>query len=372
MAKRQFTRFLLMAMIFLLAGCSLPEVTPVPSPTVEIQPTSTAPVAPTAVLSTPSPAAQIAAANVENAAKLQALTRAPGSNVQALVWSLDGSSVSTVMQNSNGSDQLFTATILNIPDLAPKGLWAAPAGTQRVSVSPDGKTAAAISKDMNTVSVVDITSGNTLQTIQPGFQVMQAVFSPDGKWLVISSFDAWKAVLYDPSTGEIVNTLTGFETAAPVYDVGFASSLRWLVWHARGTIQVQDPTSGAMGASFNHEDFVSAFTVSADGKYLASAAMKTIGSNPTAAVYLWDAASGVEITDLALPSSATALSFSPDASLLAVAEGSEIEIWNVSSATLITTLKDNDVIYQLAFSPDGKYLASSAQNNQITLWGVTQ
>lgn len=372
MKIKRSAAFLLISLIFLLAGCSLPEVTPPPTATVENLPTSTAPVAPTAVPATPEPVVNNIVISVDNAASLKAQTKAPGGNIQALVWSLDGSTLSTAMQNTSGSDQVFTATLLNIPDLAPKGVWAAPAGTQRLSVSPDGKTAASLSNDMNTVAIIDIATGSTLVTIVPGSQVQSATFSPDGKWLVISVFDEWKALVYDTASGSLVKTLTGFETAAPVYDVGFAGSQNWLVWHARGTIQVQDPASGAMGASFSHEDFVSAFTLSADGKYLASAAMKTINGNPTAAVYLWDAASGVEITDLALPASANALSFSSDASLLAVAEGSEIQIWNVSSASLITTLADSGPIYALAFSPDGKYLVSSSQNNQITLWGVTQ
>lgn len=372
MMKKSLKTLLILGLIVTLAGCSLPEVTPIPSATAESLPTSTAPVAPTAVPATPSPQVSYALITGDNASRMQAVSRAPAGNVQSLQWSLDSSSFSAVMQNTNGDQQVFTATVLKIPDLAPDGVFAAQAGTQIISVSPDGKTSAVVSADRYTINLVDIVSGSTLKTITLGVMVNTATFSPDGKWLVVSEMDNWKADLYDAATGELVKSLTGFTTAAPVYDVRFADSMKWLVWHARATIQMQDPAGEAMGARFSYEDFVDVFTLSPDGKFLASAVAKTINGNYIPTVQLGDAASGVEIATLELPAPAFALSFSPDGSLLAVGEGSEIQVWDVASARLLTTLADSNVIQRLAFSPDGKYLVNSAQNNQITLWAVAE
>lgn len=365
---------LLISLILLLVGCSLPEVTPAATPSVETLPTSTAPVIPTLPTPTETPVSVEEVITAQNAAQLKATDRSANSNVQGLVWSRDSRSVLLVSQNSsNGSDQVFGVANLSVPSLAPQFVWAAPAGSQYMAASADGKTVAVISHDRTQVPLVESTSGKTLKTLEPGFAAMSASFSPDGKTLALAAQEAWKVNLYDTSNGQELQTLTGFETAAPVYNARFAGSNQWLVWFARGTLQLQNPVSGAMGKRFEHEDFISDFTLTADGALLASAAGKTVDGIYKPVVYLWDTASGNFLRSLVLDSAATALSFSPDGTLLAVAAGNIVQIWDVANEAVLATLTDNpNPIYLLAFSPDGRTLASSGNDNQLILWTVVK
>lgn len=365
---------LMIFLVFLLIGCTLPEITPVATPSAENPPTSTAPVVPSLSTTTETSVSLSDVITASNASQLKAADRSANSNVQELVWSLDSRSLMQVSQNSsNGTDQVFGAASVEVPSLAPRFVYAAPPGSQRMAASPDGKTVAVIAKDTSQVTLVDAASGKTLQTLAPGFGVMMASFSPDGKSVVVTAWEDWKANLYDVAAGKKLQEFTGFVTAAPVFDAGFAGNNKWVVWHARNLIMLQDTATGVLSEPFNHEDFFNVFTLSADGSMLASASMKTIDGVFTPIVYLWDTASGAFVRPLVLDSPGTALSFSPDGTLLAVAVGGAIQIWDVANEKLLATLMDNpNPIYDLAFSPDGRWLASSGNDNQLILWTVMQ
>jgi len=367
---------LLISLILAMTACALPEVTPEPTPTTAVQPTSTAPVIPVSPTVTETPASTGQVITAANAAQLQAADRTASSNAQALVWSQDSQTISLISQNSStGTDQVFSDALLAVPSLAPDLVYAAVAGAQRMVPSPDGKTVAVMPADNTQVDLIDVASKTILQTLEPGYPVNTVGFSPDGKTVSISSQDAWQVTLFDAATGQKTQTLSGFETAAPVYDAGFSGTNNSIVWHARGTLQVQDIQTQALGPTLSHEDFISgvAFSLSPDGKLLASASMKTINGTFEPVVYLWDPAIGTYLDGLVLQAAGTALAFSPDGSLLAVAAENAIEIWDVAAKTRLATLTDNpNPVYLLAFSPDGRWLASSGYENQLILFAIGQ
>jgi WD40 repeat protein len=173
--------------------------------------------------------------------------------------------------------------------------------------------------------------------------------------------------------GAEVQTLTGFETAAPIYNAGFKGSNDVIVWHARATIQTQNVSSGKMGIATSSEDFVDYYALTPDGKLLASAAMKTIDGNNTSTVTLWNAASGSEVRILILEQAVSCMTFSADGSMLAVGSGNNILVYEVSSGSLLVTLSGHSSLpMALAFSPDGYSLASAGQDSQLILWQVMQ
>jgi Tol biopolymer transport system component len=374
MNRKPATQALIILVLFSLAitGCNMPVVTPPGQSSATEAATVYVPPAATAIPATSTPMPEPEPISSRNASQLKAVNIAPATNVTSLTWASDSSSLGLVSQNvDDAGNAVFTATVLD-GRLNIKSLMASTNGDQFVRVSPDGHDVAAISADGGTFTEYDLADGNkAVVMISPQYRIYGVSFSPDGKTFSLTNGDAMSVDLYTLSQSSDPYPLTGFTTAAPVFDAGFTGNASTLVWHARGTIQLQDIASKAMGASFSHEDFVTAFTLSADGKVLASAAAKTVNGDYKPAVILWDAASGSELKTLVLENPATSLSFSPDGSLLAAATGNDVQIWDTASGTLITTLTGHSGAVNLAaFSPDGRSLVSVGGDNQLMLWEI--
>ena len=373
----KFFRVGLVSLVLLLAlaSCNLPSVTPPAEDEPTLAATITAPVIATVLPATATPARQAVVISSANAQQLKSVNKAPAANVRTLRWSNDSSTLGLVSQNldTNGNG-VFSATLLKSSDLSVKTVWAAPDNGRITEIAADGRLAAVLSQDMKTVTLYDLGAGaKAVVKITPGYTLGGATFSPDGKFFTVTDYDDLKVSLHNLPDGSEAKVFEGFQTAAPVFDVEFAGNSKTLVWHARATIQLQDIASGTMGKTFDHEDFVSAFTLSGDGKVLASAAGKTINNNYVSVVLLWDAATGKELHTLALEKSAAGLSFSPDGSLLAVTTGNDVQIWEVSSGTQLASLSGHAAPVSLvAFAPDGKSLVSCGQDNQLILWQVLQ
>ena len=366
--------FLSLIMTLALASCNLPTITPPPAYAPTDVPTITAVVPPTAIPATATPVPQALVISGTNAIHLSAVNKAPATNVQSLTWSSDSSTLGLVSQNQDANgNSIFSATLLDAK-LAVKTVWAEPNGGHITQISPDGRLAAVISSDLKTLNLIDLGDGNKdVVSISPQYSIGGATFAPDGKSFAFTNYEAMSVSVNSLPSGSETKVLSGFTTAAPVFEVGFAGNSSDLVWKARATIQLQNIASGTLGATFNHEDFVSAYRLSPDGKVLASASLKTINGNPQSVVQLWDAALGTELHVLVLPQSALGLSFSPDGTLLAVAPGNDVQIWDVASGTQVATLSGHSAPVNLvAFSADGKSLASCGQDNQLILWQVYQ
>lgn len=359
-------------LVFALAGCALPTVTPPAGSAATEAPTITAPVPDTAVPETPTAQPEPLKISSANAAQLKTVTVVPASNVQSLTWSSDSSVLGLVTANNDANDNyVYSATLLDGKILNLINIWAAADGMIS-GVAADGHTIAVISKDLNSLTLFDLSNGTSkpVGALTPGYQINNVTFSPDGKYYSVSQMDAWSVSVYGMDGSE-VKTLSGFETAAPVYFAGFAGSASAIVWHARATAQVQGLDSGTLGASTGSEDFLSTFTLSSDGKVLATSAGKTLNAAFTPAVTLWDADSGSVLGDLVLEQTASGLSFSPDGSLLAVTVGNNVQVWDVAAKTMLASLSGHtDVAGQVAFSTDGKSLVSSGADNQLILWQV--
>ncbi|HCS40264.1 MAG TPA: hypothetical protein DIW44_11865 [Anaerolineaceae bacterium] len=370
--KKWFIRYLSLTAIVLLAACSLPEVTPPVETTVPTEP-------PFIVTNTESPSPTVPAfpAPVEitnnNAASLTMVNRAPVNTAQLIKWANDSLSLAVSTQNTDASgNQLFGVSVLAVPGLTPTNIMSTKDG-RVADISSNGKLAALVSLDMTSISLVDLTAANSVVlTISPDFLVGNATFSPDGATLAVTIIDEWKVVLYSSIDGSLINTLTGFETAAPIYNAGFTQSPQWIVWHARATLQLQEIVNGNFGPTLDHQDFVTAYAMTRDGSMLASN-VSTAGIDPAPAVTLWDAAGGNVLRTFELTEPAHCIDFSPNGTLLAMGVGSALQIWDVTSGNMLASLDGHaGQITALAFSTDGKLLATIGNDNQLFLWQVSE
>lgn len=365
MKTKYLVRFVTALLALSLAACDLPEITPpATEEVITATPDSEAVPLPSAtIIQEDKPLMEISS---ENISQLELAHKTAVSNIQQVTWANDGKSLSVITQNSDANGSLvYGVTTLDSSALAPLALYST-TGDRISSISSDGHTVAVISQDMTALKLVDMAAGNTeIHQSTPGYLVGGVSFSPDLRYISVTKMDSWEVVLLDYSTREAVKTLSGFETAAPIFDASFTSSARWIAWHARATLQLQDVDSGSMGPSFSHEDFINDYVVSADGTMAACA----VGTS----VKLWDVASGSQIKSLEAGSYISSLDFSPDDSLLAVSAGNDLQLWDVASGTLLTTLSGHsDSVMITAFSPDQKSIATAGMDNQLYLWQIAE
>lgn len=357
-----------------LAACNMEPVTPpatIAPPTAEL-PSQSPSLAPSpTVLLTEAVTVPIKSGNTQSIVLTQ---RAAVSNIQRIVWSQDGATISILTQNADSEgNQVFGVSVLNAADLTTRSIYTS-VGNRIAAIAPDGHTAAIIDKNLMAFSLVDTgLNGTTLGSKITDYPIGNISFSPDLRYLAVTKQEAWEVVLYDLSTLEEVRVLSGFETAAPVFDARFDDSPQWIVWHARGTLQLQEVETGRLNGAFYHEDFVLGYTLSPDGMILASSAPKTVNGEMVPAITLWDTTASSEIQTLVISEPVYTLKFSPDEKMLAVAAGKDLQLWDAAAGTLLNTLSGHsDTILQIAFSPDQHTIATAGIDNQLYLWQITE
>jgi WD40 repeat protein len=116
-----------------------------------------------------------------------------------------------------------------------------------------------------------------------------------------------------------------------------------------------------------------AVTFSHDGRFLVTAADTNFGANEQN-VRMWRLNDGSLMRGFGQPDGQICWSvdFSPDDSLLAVAQGSDVKIYQVSTGTLLRTLTGHTFsVFEVRFSPDGTMLASGSGDNRAKIWRVS-
>ena len=190
-------------------------------------------------------------------------------------------------------------------------------------------------------------------------------FSPDGKTILLGSPDVIEVSLLDVSTLKLVKKLTGFETAAPVYDARLNPDNLRLLWHARARIEWMDTASGKMGPAYEYQNFIDGLDISPDGKMLVVSA----GDLVQAISEVGGGASAVDL--LNAPGAVSPPAFSPDGSLVAVGVEGKIHVWETGKWTQIAELgQDLAPIRKVMFSPDGRILAGLDQEKHLIIWRV--
>ena len=238
-------------------------------------------------------------------------------------------------------------------------------------VSPDGKTVA-YSSDGLEIRLFDVSSQVDILSIVPDFPFSDAFFNTDGTQLGMPSLYDIEVVLWNTTSGAEMGSLSGFETAAPVYSAKFGADGKTLLWFSRGIVQPMNIATQEMGPTLSHEDFVTSRQISPDGKVVATTAAGMVGDDYLPVLTHWDADSGEILRQNAIPSYYSSIAFSPDSELLAAGTEDAVLFFTIPHGDEVFRFDSAEVVNSLAFSPDGVKLITCGDMGTINIYEVNE
>jgi WD40 repeat protein len=227
------------------------------------------------------------------------------------------------------------------------------------------------------VSLIDLATGRPRWFYKCGNsdQRVEAIrISADGRTLIAQNAHSLRFL--DVASGRLLQQLAGLSGSSGCQTLSQDASLG--AWASEAGIKLQDVASGQqirtlIAAPCGVVEF------SPDAKLLASAEGRMGDGSRTDDVTLWDVNSGKRSATLKSQCRAIReLAFAPDGKALAVASGhgGAIELWDLTSGRLTGRLKlDVRSTRAIKFSPDSKTLVSVDSGlsllDEITFWDVS-
>lgn len=367
------SRFLLLLILVasLVACKPTPTPTPTVSPTVPPTETATTPPTETPVPATDTPTAEPTAApyysgsevlTTEIIASAVELGRLDLPFASKIFWTNDAVKIGIALENSFQQYDARNLTLL------------AELSQRVLDVSSDGRLAA-VSSDGQTLEILDVNIGTTLLSKTLDFQFGSASFSPDGSRVMLPSMEEWAGVMLSTTDGSLQGEVTGFETAAPVYNVSFGPDGTQAIWVSRATLQISDLSTGTLGLQFNHMDFINSWVLAPQRNLLVTTTYGEVAGVFQPVIYLWNTQTGENNVKLTPGEIINGLDLDPSGYLLAAGAPAHVLIYDLADASQITQLPlpGAETVTDIAFSPDGKtlaVLAPTATGTTLTLWGI--
>lgn len=250
-----------------------------------------------------------------------------------------------------------------------------------LAISPDSTLIASVSrglsgsKDKNLL-LWETFSGKQLRHIKvPHGRVTAAVFSADGKSLIVGGFgNPWDEKsknlgIYDLATGQ---ELRLFGDPSSIDALAITPDGRYLLSNGYGRgkehfVRVWELATGREVRIFGHHNrTIEEITVSADGRYLLTVSRL----EKTATV--WSFADGREIRTFKGKEGVYKAAISPDGSrVVAADEDGSLRLWDVQRGRELAAWRQKDVAGAVAFSPDGTRFLSGGQGI-MKLWDAVQ
>jgi serine/threonine protein kinase/WD40 repeat protein len=201
-------------------------------------------------------------------------------------------------------------------------------------------------------------------------RVLDVAFSPDGEWIATGSLD-YTARIWETRTGQNVATLSG--SSSPPFRVQWSPAGDYLaasmnnsrevfLYRVTGRYGVQQWLAG-------HRVELGSLAAHPRRERLATAGYTELMSWDLSAPRPSPAALGTS------PGAATALAYSPDGSLLAVAswrgaEPRQVVIRDATTGAVRGRLSGPQVVYALAFDPTGGRLACGDVAGNVVVWDL--
>ncbi len=199
-----------------------------------------------------------------------------------------------------------------------------------VSVSPDGERLAVGSMHQQ-ILLFDIATGEPLPS--PGSEeewVMEALWSPDGRWLASTSFSG-QVTIRENDSGDVVYTSTSDDVA---YTVAFHPTLPLAAWGSYdGVVRLVDLSTGKDTGQIPAQKggvLYVTFTPAGDG---------IVASGEDGTIRRFDlASSSVEVEYVGHEAGVTAVSFSRDGrSMISGGDDATVRVWDAKTGTLKST-----------------------------------
>lgn len=329
-----------------------------PNPDVTIEPTTQSPTVIVTEIPSNSPF-PISAQNVDLLTLSETLTMQEPVRIK---WNLDQETFTLI-----GFQGFW---IYSYPDLQLQFEYQTQPGEMLVDVSSDGVTYA-ISFNQSAL-IVKNWQTNQSHTIQTNINFMGGDISPDGTKIILAQQDQWAGPIFDLESGNEITTITGFTSAAPVYNISFGENENHAIWNARATIRLSDIPTNTIEEPIFHEDFLSSFSLSPNGEILATSALGTKNEAILPLVFFYDATTTEELASLEIQSAAFSMDFSPDSRLLSIADGNMVVFFDSTEYIELFRFEgDPERVNSLEFSPNGDVLAVCGANQIVTFWTTT-
>lgn len=300
----------------------------------------------------------------ENVAALKSFYSAPlGSGFDNVKWAKDSTAV--WIMDSDGAALYDSTTGAMIVRFAPDE------ETAMYDVSPDGKTVS-YSRDGKEIHLFDVFSQSDTLSITPDFPFSDAFFNTDGTRLGTPSLYDIKIVLWNTNTGAQMGSMSGYETAAPVYSAKFGMDGKTLLWFARGIVQPMDIPTQEMGPNLSHEEWVTSKEVTPDGRIVATTSAGMVGGTSQPILTMWDADTGEILRQSVIPTYNSSIAFSPDTGLLAVGTEEAVLFFTVPHGDEVFRFDSTEQVNCIAFSPDGTKLITCGDKGTIHIYEVNE
>jgi len=258
---------------------------------------------------------------------------AAGEAIQSLVYSPDGRLLVTIPFEQNATAQIWDTTSRQEANLLAGrlgGVRSVAFSAERSMIATGGLDGVVTLWDWDTQQLIrNINLNATVGDITGGqiVGVGDLRFSPDGTILAgAGDLGSGILILWSTNDGSVQRTLTAMGHIAGPAATPLLPPDDWnhVYWWSRGSIIQVDVSTDQEGLRFSHEDFVASASFSPDGLILATASAGTVHDGYAPLVKLWDVSGGQELVTLTGFSNVpTALGFSPDGRLLAIASNED-------------------------------------------------